>query len=167
MTQRLGLLLSMLALAGACGEAADPGTRVLLDDRAQAAVPTGWRTSLQAGTLQVSPDDASRDRQRVDLIAVPRKGYGKTRDTRTVLAAIRTQALSTTNPIIGAERRLEVADHPAGWLEWSYEVDGARLLRRHWVVELADSTVHVSCLGPGLVPSECDRIVASVQEVRR
>ena len=56
---------------------------------------------------------------------------------------------------------------PAVTLAWTYTARGQRTTRRHWVIELPDSVVHVSCVGDATgIPSECDAVAKSVQAKR-
>ncbi len=158
-----------LVLVTACGVSSPAvnGTWVPISGRARVVVPKGWSAVQERGDLRARPPAGTREGVRIDLAAVPRKDYGVTRDVKTTLAAVRVQAAGAHNATLGAERTAQMAERPAGALEWSYDDGGARIARRHWVVELAESTVHVSCLGPQSVPAECDAVVASLEAVRK
>lgn len=142
------------------------GDTVELAGLTTATLPLGWQHELRAGTVVARPRDGSG--VRVDLTAVSRRDGGFDRTPTTAASAVRRQVELTSKPTFRRDELVKIGGLTAAVSEWDYEHEGQKLSRRHWVVEVADALVHVSCVGPREAPpADCDAIAASLTPASR
>jgi hypothetical protein len=160
--------ISCLAIGACAGDAPPAATarRVSIDARASVELPEGWAASSAAGRMIFRPEGSDRDAPRVDVTAVPKRDYGVVRTPQLALDSVRAQVAPQGANLVEPSFTL-AGTRPAGWLDWTYRAaDGAARSRRHWVVELPSTTVHVSCVSDADTRVEpCDAIARSALEL--
>ena len=162
-----GLALVLLAIG--CGTEGPPEPTLEVNGRAAVVLPSGM-TSMRIpdGVTLVPGDQQRREGPRIELAALPRHGEGVARTVDLVLKNVRPQASGMPGAILqeAVQAKAGRAQVAAGYLDWSYEVpDGSPVNRRHWVLELEHSTLHVSCVGLPVMQKRCQDVVDSVREI--